>query len=73
MADYNWFDEKKDAYLEDWNKDQQLRAQGFVRAYGLTTEGVTKYYLCRRGCGTVVWDIEAHMKNVCPLWNPVAG
>lgn len=22
-------------------------------------------YKCNRGCGTIVWDPEAHIKNVC--------
>lgn len=31
------------------------------------------YYKCRRGCGGLVWDPEAHMKNVCTEFNPIAG
>lgn len=28
---------------------------------------------CRRGCGTVVWDVADHIKNVCKEWSPIVG
>lgn len=53
-----------------WKEHQdslaKLRVQGFVEH----TNGV---YKCRRGCGTLVWDVEAHIKNVCPTFEPVVG
>ena len=42
------------------------RVRGFVPNDSAT-------WICRRGCGTVVWDIEAHIKNVCKEFNPVVG
>lgn len=32
-----------------------------------------KYYMCRRGCGGLVWSPEDHMKNVCTEFNPIIG
>lgn len=44
----------------------KMRVLGFVPKQ-------SKLFQCRRGCGTLVWDVEAHIKNVCTTWEPVAG
>ena len=28
---------------------------------------------CRRGCGMLVWDPEAHIETTCPEWAPRVG
>jgi len=43
------------------------RAQGYV--WSLEQQA----YRCRRGCGTLVWDTDAHSKNVCTEFKPIVG
>jgi hypothetical protein len=70
MADYDWFDRTDD--MERHFNAQRLRGMGFHPVW--STHGVApEYYQCRRGCGTLVWDPEAHMKNVCTIFEPVVG
>lgn len=52
--------------------------QSYVSKARLRTQGYVwnenaRAYQCRRGCGTLVWDTQAHSKNVCPEFNPVVG
>lgn len=55
--------------------EAKYRPLGFMAIRILTSSGTlaTQVYACRRGCGTVVWSPEDHMKNVCPEFNPVVG
>ena len=74
MADYDWFDHtpsESDKLAAEW------RAQGMHPvADGHMIGGQIlriKYYKCQRGCGTIVWDPEAHVMNVCIEFKPVVG
>ncbi len=76
------FDDFEFEYVDPWEaekrKDAQLRSQGFSPVWtGAMVIGgpYTRpdHWQCRRGCGTLVWDPEAHMANVCIEWNPRAG
>lgn len=76
MADYDWFDHEKPT--EAKTLGEKYRALGFSPVYkdSHTMGGqplYLDYYLCRRGCGCMVWSPEDHMKNVCREFNPIAG
>ena len=52
------------------------RARGFVYIGMGDPDGLARnqmLWVCRRGCGTVVWHIEDHIKNVCPKFEPIVG
>jgi hypothetical protein len=83
MADYDWSKpcgcefmsphdrlcESNPQYKANVAHDEhvaKMRAQGFA----WHSEGL---YKCRRGCGTLVWDVPDHVKNVCPTWLVIAG
>lgn len=54
----------------------QARAKGFVYIGTADTDGLGRQQMlwgCRRGCGTVVWHLEDHIKNVCRKFEPVVG
>lgn len=76
MADYDWFDRTP---TEAEIKGSKWRPLGLHPVYqqGKYTMGGSPLYLdyfqCRRGCGTLVWDPEAHIKNVCTKWEPVVA
>ncbi len=73
MADYDWFSNRPKSKAElDAIKYRPL---GFHPIRIMTSSGTLsqQVYACRRGCGTVVWSPEIHMKNVCPEFHPVAG
>lgn len=73
MADYDWFDREPNPFEIE---AKRMRPLGFVAMFRRSSIGKVNgidYYLCRRGCGTVVWNPEIHMKNVCPTFEPVAG
>lgn len=72
MADYDWFDRTPSKDELDATKYRPL---GFDRLIIPTTSGTVacQVYRCRRGCGTLVWNPEEHMKNVCTQFNPRAG
>ena len=44
-----------------------------LRPLGFIYDHKTKAFFCRRGCGTLVWNPEEHMENVCTKFEPVAG
>lgn len=76
MADYDWFPERHEERRQRVHEDRLNRANGFHPVYvrrGDTFSEDLAYYQCRRGCGTLVWDIETHIKNVCPKFEPVVG
>ena len=54
-----------------WKAHQEVLAR--YRSQGFVSFGNDGLYKCRRGCGTVVWDVDTHIKNVCPSFNPVVG
>lgn len=81
MADYSYsccagpphkescrFHHKYDTWRAEQDYLAKMRAQGFV-----PLEPNKVAFRCRRGCGTLVWDIDMHIKNVCPTFNPVVG
>lgn len=70
MADYDWFDRGPTSNERAAN---DLRPKGLIAVWDMQRRDHIKYYLCRRGCGTLVWDPEAHMQNVCRDFNPVVG
>jgi len=70
MADYDWFDRsptEAEVTASEW------RPQGLHAVFEGLNNTRIKYYMCRRGCGTLVWSPTEHIKNVCVTWNPVAG
>jgi hypothetical protein len=73
MADYDWFDREPTKWEIEANAK---RPQGYAAVFNYSSiskiNGI-KYFLCRRGCGTLVWDTVAHSKNVCTTFEPVAG
>jgi len=81
MADYDWFDpayyppEPPDPYKEEAKKYRPLGLEAVFEKSDFIGPQVLpiKYYKCRRGCGTLVWDPEEHIKNVCTEFNPVVG
>lgn len=76
MADYDWFPERREAERKQRIEDGKKRAMGFHPVYmreGSALHEKLVHYQCRRGCGTLVWDINDHMKNVCREFNPVVG
>ena len=76
MADYDWFPERHEARMKQQAEDNANRARGFHPVYmtlGSALNSTLVYYQCRRGCGTLVHDIEAHIKNVCPRFEPLVG
>lgn len=71
MADYDWY-ERCDVCLgrqghEVWCRWHE-HYKKFVR--GFEWHGKARAFMCMRGCGTLVWDIDAHMENVCRTWDP---
>jgi len=76
MADYDWFDHTEREPHPAEIEAAKWRVQGFDAkfSYGsfYNVTGV-EYYRCRRGCGTLVWNPEDHMKNVCTKFEPVVG
>lgn len=80
MADYDWtkdcgcslmgphkdFCEKNPNY-----KSNMLHAEKRVQGYHWSNSASA--YMCRRGCGTLVWDTETHSQNVCREFNPIAA
>lgn len=79
MADYDWFDRDRDYEPDPWEiKAAKYRPLGFEAVFAKSDfigrqSLPVEYYLCRRGCGTLVWNPEDHMKNVCTQFNPRAG
>lgn len=69
MADYDWFDRSPS---KDELAARKYRPLGFHPVWDSGVNRV-QYYRCHRGCGTLVWNPEEHMKNVCPTFEPVAG
>lgn len=69
MADYDWF-------FDNCPSPDEVRARKY-RPLGFHAEWSEwrsiKYFRCLRGCGCLVHDPEAHMKNVCTTFNPEAG
>jgi len=47
-----------------------IHAKNRSRGFLWTSAGA---YQCKRGCGCLVWDIEAHIENVCKEFNPIVG
>jgi hypothetical protein len=70
MADYDWGLRDTAAEMEAHHRQYELRAMGFQPIFD---NGFLTYYQCRRGCGTLVWDPETHMENVCREFSPVVG
>jgi len=80
MADYDWGKSccgQISGHREDCEDHPIYASRNAAarkwRPLGLRLDFNTGYYECRRGCGTLVWDAEAHIKNVCTEFNPVAG
>lgn len=70
MGQHRRLCEDNPAYERNVREDKvhaERRIQGFVWDVG------SDAWYCRRGCGCVVWDVEAHTKNVCTSFNPVVG
>jgi hypothetical protein len=75
MADYDWFDPTPEQIEKD-RQDHLARVRTTDWVNKMKGEGFipfTKFgkrppeaWKCLRGCGTVVWDIDAHKRNVCP-------
>ena len=72
MADYDWFPERHEAERQRVRTDNENKARGLFPVYNRDVTAI-QYYRCLRGCGTLVWDIETHIKNVCPTFEPVVG
>lgn len=74
MADYDWFDTPKENQYETTAK--RWRPEGLQAKFSLDSLGRINgimFYLCRRGCGTLVHDPAKHIQNVCTTFNPVVG
>lgn len=76
MADYRWGDNCKhcgrykfmsDDHAEDCPKHRNAKQFRAILAVGggFTFMPEVMAYKCKRGCGTLVWDIESHVQNVC--------
>lgn len=77
MADYDWFDNEEDTTKAEITA-AKWRPLGLIAVHGPahTMGGQALYiehYRCRRGCGTLVWNPQEHIDNVCREWHPVAG
>jgi hypothetical protein len=70
MADYDWFDDRGPSAGE--LAAAKWRPRGFDAIFNKHSTSVS-HYRCRRGCGTLVWNPEDHIKNVCVMWEPVVG
>lgn len=75
MADYDWFD--NEITTEASRVGGRWRIQGLHPVFkSPTTMGgqplYIDYYQCRRGCGTIVWNPQEHIDNVCREFNPVS-
>ena len=72
MADYDWFADQWQPTPQE-KEAAEREKQGFVAVWEEASLGRSrhkvKYYRCLRGCGTLVWDLNAHIKNVCPHYN----
>lgn len=73
MADYDWFDRTPtEAKLEgmEWEK-KGLKPVYKDDAYTMGGQPLhISHFECMRGCGTLVWNPVAHIKNVCTEWSP---
>lgn len=64
---------QEEKHVPEWAK---YRSMGFTPVwFADMLGGPTKpdAWECRRGCGSVVWDCEAHIETVCPEWAPRVG
>lgn len=55
----------------NWKAEQDYLAK--CRVDGFLWSEQAHAFKCRRGCGTLVWDMKAHKANVCPEFNPIVG
>lgn len=74
MADYDWFDPCESCGVRQghdtscrWHRHYKSFVQGFE------WNPAAKAFRCLRGCGTLVWDKQAHMANVCRSWDRATG
>ncbi len=61
---------RQSPYHYTWALAQELG--GFALVYKHTTgrtQRAVKYIRCLRGCGCLVWDMRAHVENVCTTWD----
>lgn len=69
MADYDWFDnQERNLYKAEAAEYEKIGFRVVFRYDGLFNIKGIKYFRCLRGCGTIVWNPEEHMKNVCIGW-----
>jgi hypothetical protein len=80
MADYDWGKSccgmtvgHADDCFEHPIKGTMNRLAVKYRPLGLLWSWKHNAYLCRRGCGCVVFSPEDHIKNVCTSFDPVVG
>lgn len=64
MANYDWFQDQRNAYEEAHTRYWEFKGLGFERIYFRSDDSI-ELYKCMRGCGTVVHDPYAHIENVC--------
>jgi hypothetical protein len=55
----------------DYDRVKWADENGFRPVFTVSDTGrdlQIMHYACERGCGTLVWDPQAHIKNVCVTW-----
>lgn len=74
MADYDWFSVScctgstisgHDITCENNPNHSMYR---YAKQHNMTlfwVDGRPVAYKCNRGCGCIIWDIDAHIENVC--------
>jgi len=80
VADYDWGPDCGCGFMQKHHrlcKDNPDYARNVAHdelvarneALGFSYNSHAKAWDCRRGCGCVVWDVVAHIQNVCTVWN----